>query len=180
MVTADIENMAEKTYPERQRCRKCNKKLNEVVLEGMFCSYRCGNFAQPYAKVDDAPRQCKTERDNKWEWKKKFRAENEIPKRILDEPATNVYRCSHCHYLHIGHNRATGTESARLIGDAKTLGTVLLRVREQRNQTQKQVASSLKIRPIRIKEIEEGNSTIDVDVLFKLVKYYRLKLNVLF
>ena len=173
-------NMAEKLYPERQRCRKCNKKLNEVVLDGMFCSYKCGNLSQPYSQINDAPRQCKTERDNKWEWKKRFRSEGEISKNILEDPATSVYNCSHCHYYHIGHNRAVGTETARLIADSQTLGSVLLRVREQRKQTQKQVAENIKTRPIRIKEIEEGNSVIDANVLFKLIKYYRLKINILF
>lgn len=172
--------MAVKFYPDRVRCAKCSKKLSTMVLAGLYCSYKCGGFSEPFKKVEDAPRSCRLERDSKWIWKQKYRADNEVPEKLRNDPATNVYRCSHCQFLHVGHDRALGSEKARLIRDSETLGTVLERVRSDKNLTRKQVAERLKIRQIRIKEIEENSETIDTDVLFKLLKFYKIKLNLLF
>lgn len=172
--------MAVKLYPERMRCQKCSKKLETTVLAGLYCSYKCGGFPEPFKKVEDAPRGCRLERDGKWIWKQKYRAEIEVPQKLQNDPATNIYRCSHCQFLHVGHDRALGTEKARLIKDAETLGTVLTRIREEKNLTRKQVGDRLKVRPIRIKEIEENNETINTEVLFKLVKFYKAKIQILF
>lgn len=172
--------MADKLFPERIRCKKCSKKLEKIVLAGMYCSYKCGGFAEPFKNPSDSPRQCRLERDGKWIWKQKFRAEYEVSEKLRNDPATNIYRCSHCQFLHVGHDRALGNEKARLIRDSETLGTVLERVRTDRNLTRKQVSDKLKIRPIRIKEIEENSETINSDILFKLIKFYKIKLNILF
>jgi len=172
--------MAEKLYPARQRCKNCSKKLDKIVLNGLYCSYRCGNLSSPYTNIDEAPRTCKTERNGKWEWKRKFRAVSEVPTNIQEDPATNLYTCEHCHFIHIGHSRALGSETARLIGDAETLGSVLLRVREGKNLTRKEVASAIKTRPIRLKEIEEAEDNVDINVVFNLLRFYRMKMNLLF
>lgn len=172
--------MAEKLFPERSRCLKCSKKLGLTVLAGKYCSYKCGGFAEPFKNPADAPRQCRLERDGKWVWKQKFRAEYEVPEKLQNDPATNIYRCSHCQFLHVGHDRALGNEKARLIRDSETLGSVLERVRTDKNLTRKQVADKIKARPIRIKEIEENNESINSDVLFNLLKFYKIKMNILF
>lgn len=172
--------MSERLYPDRQRCKKCGKGLKDIVLDGLYCSYSCGKLSRPVEDIDAAPRQCKMERDNKWLWKQKYRSESDVPERFKNDPSTNIYRCSHCHFLHIGHSRALSTEKARLILDSETLGSFMIRVRESRNETRKDVASKLKIRPIRIKEIEEGSDNIDVKVMFALLKYYRMKMNIVF
>lgn len=172
--------MSERLYPDRQRCKKCSKGLQETVIDGLYCSYICGKLPQPFKNIDQAPRQCKMERDNKWLWKQKYRSETEVPIRFKDDPSTNIYRCSHCRFMHIGHSRAIGNEKARLIANSETLGSFLLRVRETRNENRKDVAAKIKTRPIRLKEIEENSETIDTKVLFSLIKYYKMKMNILF
>lgn len=172
--------MPEKLYPQRQRCKACGRKLDATVLDGLYCSYPCAQLPTPFAKVEDAPRQCRLERDGQWQWKQRYRAEVEVPERLRRDPATNVYRCGHCHFLHVGHDRALGTETARLVRDARALGSVLERVREERGQSRKDVAARLHTRPIRIKEIEEGNPAMDVGVLFRLLAHHRMKVNLLF
>lgn len=172
--------MAELLFPARQRCKNCSKKLEEIVLDGVYCSYKCIKLPAPARDVEKAPRSCRLERDGKWIWKQKYRYEGEVPQRLRNDPSTNVYRCEHCHFLHVGHDRALGTEQARLVRDSGTLGSTLLRARESRGETRKDVATKLKIRPIRIKEIEEADETVNTEVLFKLISYYRMKLNLLF
>lgn len=179
-VIENEELMAERLYPNRQRCKACSKKLGDTVLDGKYCSYSCGSLPQPMQDIDNAPRQCKMERNKIWLWKQKYRSEEEVPKRFQNDPTTNIYRCSNCRYLHIGHSRAIGNENARLVFDNKTLRTVLEKTRESRNQTRKDVAAKLKTRPIRIKEIEEGSESIDAKILFLLIKHYKMKMNLLF
>lgn len=169
----------ETLYPKRQRCKTCQKKLETLVLKGIYCSAKCGKLPEQFKNIDDAPRGCKMERDGKWIWKQKYRCVEEVPERLQNDPSTNIYTCPHCFMLHVGHARALGKETARLVSDAETLGTVLERVREDKNLTRKDVGEKLKIRPIRIKEIEENADTIDTDVLFKLLKFYRMKMNLL-
>lgn len=171
--------MAEKLYPIRKRCKKCSKKLATVVLEGIYCSYACGGFPEPLKNIDDTPRQCKLERNGTWIWKQKYKSEEEVPQRLRDDPATNIYSCTNCRYLHVGHSRAIGTETARLVNDAQTLGTVLLKTRENKGLTRKEVAEKIKTRPIRIKEIEDGANNMDITVIFSLIKYYKMKMNIL-
>lgn len=172
--------MKERLYPDRQRCKKCSKGLGDTVIDGLYCSYTCGNLPKPIEDISKAPRQCKMERDGKWIWKQKYRSDLDVPTRFKEDPSTNIYRCSNCRFLHIGHSRALGNENARLIYDNETLGSFLLRVRESRNETRKDIALKLKTRPIRIKEIEEGSENIDCKVLFLLLKQYKMKMNILF
>lgn len=167
-------------FPKRQRCKTCGKKLDTVVLDGLYCSYKCASLPTPTTRIEDAPRACKTQRDGRWTWKRKYRCLEEVPQHILDLPSTNMYRCEHCHFLHVGHDRMKEQEVARLVRDPKTLGSTLLRIREEANLTRKQVADKIKTRPIRVKEIEEANATINTKVLFDLMYYYHLKLNVVF
>ena len=171
--------MAIKLYPTRQRCKECSKKLEKTVLDGLYCSYKCAKLPEPFKTPAEAPRQCKLERNNEWIWKQKYRAEVELPDKLQNDPATNIYRCAHCHFLHVGHDRATGTEKARLIRDAESLGSVLIRRREELNLTRKDVSLKIKTRPIRIKEIEENSENINTETLFKLLKHYKMKMNLL-
>lgn len=103
-----------------------------------------------------------------------------MPQRLRDDPATNVYLCEHCRFLHVGHSRAIGTETARLIRDEVVLGDTLRKIRETRKQSLKEVGEKIKERPIRIKEVEDAQTTIHPVVLFKLLQYYRVKINLLF
>ena len=74
-------------YPQRRRCASC------------------AGVPAPADRPDEAPRECKTQRDGTWVFKRRYRCEQEIPDRIRDDPSTNWYRCSHCRHLHIGHDR---------------------------------------------------------------------------
>lgn len=172
--------MKTKLYPDRKLCKKCGKKLLTVVLDGLYCSYKCANVPIPSKNINDVPRECKTQRENKWVLKRKFRYKGEIPTKIINDPSTNVYNCNYCHFLHIGHDRPLGNETSRIIRDFKTLGETFMKIREQRNETKKYVASKINVRPIRITEIEEAHVTVDMNVVFKLAEYYRIKITVLF
>jgi hypothetical protein len=152
--------MSEILFPERQRCKKCRKGFDKVVLDGLFCSYRCAGLKSPSTRLVDAPRGCKREVSGRWDWKTKFRADSEVPQRLRDDPATNVYWCDFCHFKHVGHSRVQVEDFEklrRLVGDAVTLGSVILRAREARGLSRKQLAGLLKLPMVRLKEIEEGD-----------------------
>lgn len=152
--------MPEKLYPERARCKTCRKGLDRVVLDGLYCSYRCAGLRAPNSKISEAPRGCKREVNGKWDWKQKYKSDSEVPERLRNDPATNVYWCDYCHFKHVGHSRVQPEDVQKLrrtVADAVTLGSVIKRSREQRNLTKKQLAGLVKIPIIRLTEIEEGN-----------------------
>lgn len=169
-----------KVYPERKRCRKCGKALKNIVLDGIYCSYDCGQLPAPIEDIDKAPRQCKMERDRVWMWKQRYRSIEEVPDRFKEDAATNIYRCNNCRFLHIGHSRPLGKETSYVVYDNVSLGTFLQKVRENRKETRRDIATKIRIRPIRIKEIEEGSAIINTEALFLLLKYYKMKINILF
>lgn len=172
--------MAEILFPKRQRCLNCRKKFGNIVLDGLYCSYNCASKPQPYKDIELAPRGCKLERDGKWIWKQRYRYTGEVPERLKNDPATNIYLCEHCRMFHVGHSRAIGTETIRLINDLETLGSFLLRFREQSGRNKKYVADKIKTRVIRITEIESGSKESDIEIIFKLLKFYKIKLQFLF
>src|SRR5699024_11285255 len=61
-----VTDMAETLYPRRQRCKACRKAFNRtdpvdggpVVLDGLYCSYRCAGAATPPTDPAKAHRQC--------------------------------------------------------------------------------------------------------------------------
>lgn len=171
--------MNETLFPARTRCKKCRKKLDDVVLNGIFCSYRCAEHPQPKQKIIEAPRHCKREVDRRWDWKTKYRYEGEVPQKLRNDPATNIYRCDHCLFLHVGHSRIKPEDQQKLrrvVYDHITLGSVIQRRRLQLNWDKKQLAKDLKIPALRITEIEAGNPSMDVVALFKVLS--RLKITV--
>lgn len=169
--------MAKLLFPERTRCAECRKKLEEVVLDGLYCSYKCAKLPTPTSDMEKVPRHCKRQVSGVWGSKTKYRWEGEVPQRLRDDPATNVYRCDYCHFLHVGHSRLQPeTEKLRrLVHDPQTLGSVVQRAREARKIEKKDLAKSLKIPAIRITEIERGDQKIDVSALFKVLHALRIK-----
>lgn len=164
-------------YPQRTRCKECRKKLETTVLKGMYCSYRCAGAPTISGKVSDAPRSCKREVNGVWAFKQRYRHPGEIRQDLRDDPGTNVYECPHCLFLHVGHSRVQPIHQEKLrrtVYDIKTLGSVIQRRREQLDWDKKRLAADLKVRPIRITEIEAGDPASDVVVLFKLLA--RLKI----
>lgn len=164
-------------YPQRTRCKECRKKLETTVLKGVYCSYRCAGKPAISTKVADAPRSCKREVKGVWEFKKRYRHVGEVPLNLQEDPATNIYECPHCLFLHVGHSRVPEMHQEKLrrtVYDMKTLGSVIQRRREQLDWDKKRLAADLKVRPIRITEIEAGDPASDVVVMFKLLA--RLKI----
>lgn len=174
--------MPETLYPIRTRCKNCRKGLdNTPVVDGIFCSYRCAKIPAPSSKVDDAPRGCKRQINKKWGFKTKYKYENEVPQRLRDDPATNIYRCDYCRTLHVGHNAplaVTETALHRGVTSFNQMGSVIQRQRESRKLTKKQVANNLKVPIIRITEIEEGNKNAKAEVLFAVLRELRLSVEV--
>ena len=168
-VCSDIVFMAETLYPNRQRCKTCRKSFGTTVLDGLFCSYRCAGLPVPSRSVEDAPRHCKRLVNNIWGWKTKYTFEGGVPQKYRDDPSTNIYRCDYCHFLHIGHDRpaeVTVEQLSRTVRDMKTVGSVVRRYREQHNIDKKVLAKSLGIPVVRLTEIEDGDKSVSVVVLF--------------
>jgi hypothetical protein len=170
---------AEKLFPERQRCKTCSKKLGGPgvpVYLGLHCSPRCASIAEPHPDAASAPRECKTERGGRWEFKRRYRSDGEIPGNLREEPTASWYWCNHCAHLHIGHSRIDLTkETHRVLGDRAALSDLL--VKSRGHATLKQVAEVAKIRPIRLKELEDPTTEkVDFNALFAVLGVYRLKL----
>lgn len=170
--------MATLLFPQRTRCVTCRKKLETVVLDGLYCSYKCAKLPTPSPDPEKAPRHCKRQVGEKWGLKTKYRWDGEVPQRLRDDPGTNIYKCDYCHFLHVGHSRLQPeTEKLRrLVNDAQTLGSVIMRAREAKKIDKRALAKALKIPAIRITEIERGDEKIDVEVLFKVLYALRIKM----
>lgn len=173
-----ITHMKTSLYPERTRCLTCRKKFVDTVLNGTFCSYPCAGSPAPSGRVGDAPRNCKREINGKWDFKTRFKAETEIPEKLRNDPATNIYRCNYCLFLHVGHSRPvefTPEKLNRTITDLETLGTVISRARLQKKMSIKDLALRTKVPMVRIKELEEGNKNMRMDVLFRVLYILRIQ-----
>lgn len=175
--------MAEKLFPERQRCKGCSKKLGGPgvpVYLGLHCSPRCASLAEPHQDAASAPRECKTERGGRWEFKRRYRSDSEIPGNLRDDPTSSWYWCNHCAHLHIGHSRIDlAKETHRVLGDRKALSDLLVKARG--HATHKQVAAVAKIRPVRLKELEDASfADPSIMALFAVLAVYRLKLAAVF
>jgi hypothetical protein len=173
--------MTETLFPTRQRCKKCGKKLGADgahVLLGLYCEAKCASMA-PIAKTpEEAPRECKTQRAGRWEFKRRYRSESEIPQRLREDPSANWYVCNNsCGALHIGHSRINlATESHRVLGDRGALTDLLIKSRGK--ATIRQVATVAGIRPIRLKELEDPNSEkVDLNALFAVLATYHIKMS---
>jgi hypothetical protein len=88
----------------------------------------------------------------------------------------SIYRCSHCLYLHTGTAVARTVKAQKSVGSMEELSEVLVKARGKATRTT--VGNVAGIRPIRIKEIEEGADRIDPEALFALLKLYRISLAV--
>lgn len=175
--------MSERLFPERQRCKDCGKGLGAsgaAVFLGLFCSPRCAKMASPVEDAARAPRECRTERDGLWVFKRRYRSMSEIPVKIREDPTTSEYWCTnHCGALHIGHSRIDLTREAfRMLADERQLADMLIKLRGK--ATRKDVAAVAGIRPIRLKELEEPGTVerVDLTALFKVLGVYRVRAGV--
>jgi len=171
--------MPETLYPVRLRCKTCRKAFENIILDGLYCSYRCAHLPQPSSNVADAPRHCKRLVDGVWGWKTKYSYEGAVPQKFRDDPSTNTYRCDYCHFLHIGHDRPTEITSEKLhrvVRDMKTLGSVVKRYRESKNIDKKVLAKVLNIPVIRITELENGDKNVSAHTIFLVLN--KLNLNI--
>lgn len=170
--------MAELRFPQRQRCKACRNTLapkpTDPVFKGLYCSPRCAGMAVPATNAADAPRECKTQREGQWAFKRRYRSEQEIPDKIRQDPSTSWYWCSHCGHLHIGHTRIGQPEQFRMFGSRADLADALVKLRGQ--ATHAQVAKVAGIRAIRLKELESAKGPFDVEALFAVLKFYRVRI----
>lgn len=174
--------MAEKLFPERQRCKGCGKGLGlrpqDPVLQGLYCSPRCAKLAAPPQRPQDAPRECVTMREGQWAWKRRYRSEGEIPDKIRQDPSTSWYWCGSCGHLHVGHTRMGTAERFRMFEDVTSdIPDLLVKLRG--HATHKQVAELAGVRPIRIKELETGvDHPEGLKTLARVLRGYRVRLGV--
>ena len=179
--------MAETLFPVRQRCKKCGKGLGlraqDPVYLGLYCSPKCAGMAAPSVNPSDerTPRGCRTMRDGAWQFKKRYRSEQEIPDRLREDPSTSWYWCTEsCGHLHVGRTLVdTKRAENRGLRDRKAIADLLVKARG--HATLKQVGEGIKSRPIRVKEWEDpGFDTPSMEVLFKLLGIYRIDLTAVF
>lgn len=176
--------MAETLFPTRQRCRKCGKGLGrrnqDPVYRGLFCSVRCAGIATPAQKPDAAPRECRTQRDGAWVWKRRYRSEQEIPDKNRADPSTSWYWCGHCGHLHVGRTLVDmGRAQNRGLRTRQDLADLLVKARGQ--ATLRQVGEAAGVRPIRIKEWEDPTfDAPSTQVLFSLLSVYGISLAAVF
>jgi len=173
--------LSDTLFPKRQRCKECGKKLEQIVVLGLYDSYKCASMAAPAKTPEEAPRECKTERDGKWVFKRRYRSESEIPTKLREDPSSNWYWCTtSCGNLHIGHSRINlDVESARVVRSRSELVDVLVKARGKADI--KLVAKAAGVLPIRLKELEDPKSDrVDLNALFKVLAIYKLKLSVVF
>lgn len=171
--------MAEKLFPERRRCKACGKglglKASDPVLKGLYCTPRCAGMAQPATDPAAAPRECVTQRDGGWAWKRRYRSASEVPDKIAQDPSTNLYWCGHCGNLHVGHTRIGTPEAFRMFESREDLADLLVKLRGA--ATHRQVGAAAGIRPIRIKEWEDAKfDAPSLEALFKLLRVYNARL----
>lgn len=170
--------MAELKFPARQRCKACRTTLapraTDPVYKGLYCSPKCAGIAAPAARAQDAPRECRTQRDGQWAFKRRYRSEEEIPDKIRQDPSTSWYWCSHCGHIHIGHTRMGAAEQFVMTLDRASIAEVLLKLRGQ--ATHKQIAAAAGVRPIRLKEWEDpGHDAPSLDALLAVLRVYRVR-----
>jgi len=173
--------VSETLFPKRQRCKSCGKKLEAIVVLGLYDSYRCAGMAAPAKTPEEAPRECKTEREGKWAWKRRYRSESEIPQKLREDPSSNWYWCTtSCGNLHIGHSRIKlDVEQQRVVRTRAELVDVLKKARGKADI--KAVAKAAGVLPIRLRELEDEKSEkVDLNALFKVLAVYKLKLSVVF
>lgn len=173
--------MSEVLFPTRHRCRTCRGSLGKAgaaVLDGQYCSPKCACVAPPAAQADSAPRECRTQRDGSWMFKRRYRSVEEIPDKLRSDPSSSWYRCSHCRHLHIGHSRIGTPERFRMLMDpAADLPDLLVKLRGAASY--RQVAAVAGVRPIRIKELEVGIKHADgLATLHKVLGAYGVRLGV--
>lgn len=180
--------MSKNTYPARQRCKACRHGFaakdkidgGPVVLGGLYCSYRCARAPEPGTDPAAAPRECALPANGGKPpvFKKRYRAEVEVPESLRERPDRTVYRCSHCHYLHVGTKQVRQSKARMLVSDKAELGALLVKARGKATRTT--VGKAAGIRPIRIKEWEEGAEKCDPAALFALLRLYRMGIEVTF
>ena len=164
----------EKRFPERQRCRKCAQKLGGpgTGVPGAVLHAAVRRHGRARARCSRTlPGECKTERGGRWEFKRRYRSSSrsgQAPRRPVDE----LVHLQHCGHLHIGHSRIDlATETHRVLGDRAALVDFL--VKSRGNATHKQIAEVAKIRPIRLKELEDPTSEkVDLNAFFAVLAVY--------
>lgn len=99
-----------KRWPDRSRCYKCRCYLGFVVVDRLYCGYKCAGreFPAPEPTIrrrpgKHVPRQCKLlgGRRFKRRYFTKEMAEEAMVTR--GEPGLSVYLCDYCNYFHMGH-----------------------------------------------------------------------------
>lgn len=170
----------EKIFPSRKRCKTCGKGLKDTVIKGLYDSYSCAGMPVPSKNVADAPRQCKRQNDSGWGWKTRYRCVEEVPKHLKESPTVNLYECTYCGYLHIGHNNSTHTvEKARgVVRDHENLVIIVQKLLKQSPIPKREIAKRISVPMIRITEIERGDKKIDIDVLFRLLYHFHIRVEV--
>jgi len=133
----------------------------------------------PPQKPTEAPRECVTTKEGALAWKRRWKWEGEIPEKIKGDPSVSTYLCGSCGFTHIGHSRKLEVEETRVVRSRKELAEVLVKSRGRASL--KEVAAVAKIRPIRLKELEDPSSEkVDLDALFAVLALYKVKLAVVF
>ena len=175
--------MKETLFPQRQRCKTCRKSFTDIVLAGVYCSYKCGKFSAPAKTIDDAPRSCKREVNNSWGYKTRFKAPSEVPPKYQNDPSTNIYLCDNCRTYHIGHSRVDTTEVpreklTRYVSSLEELGSVIERYLLTRKIDKKILAKKMKVPAVRITEVINGSPKVSAIFLLTLLNELKIRVEI--
>lgn len=176
--------MAEKLFPQRVRCKTCRQSLGQSadapVYDELYCTPRCAGIAVPATDPAKAPRECKTQRQGQWVFKRKYRSVSEIPDKLREDASTSWYSCSHCAHWHVGRTLVE-LKKAENRGLRRRADLSDLLIKARGSATHKQVGAAAGVRPIRVKEWEDPNfDNPSLEVLFKLLSVYRVDLAAVF
>lgn len=87
-------------FPRRRRCLGCDRRLDRIVINRLFCGYACAGLVPPDDNVAAWPSYCRTAAG---EPKQRYRCPEDVTATSADDQVMHAYPCDHCGMWHIGH-----------------------------------------------------------------------------
>lgn len=111
-----------KAQAPRRRCHTCRKYFGFLVIEGLYCSWKCQGWSDEeieeswrrvrlgWARIQqrrsarnipegmEVPRECRT-----WYWKYKDRLSEHSARQRAADLSCDFYQCGNCQHWHVGN-----------------------------------------------------------------------------
>jgi hypothetical protein len=109
-----------KRWPERSRCYKCRCCFGFIVVDKLYCGYKCAGREAPIPEPTPrgrpgahVPRQCKLRGGKRFKRRYFTLGQAQEAARERNEPGLNAYYCDYCNYFHMGHELVDVAEQAK-------------------------------------------------------------------